>query len=157
MSREVSVKRESTVANLLDVDTPIAWQLRRYLLALHFEVEREDWVGVGSNCTMGWGHYRFHMSFPRYLKPLLQSEAKCKTIYMKIFFTLMQIKLKKGFALTLVLKVRVFGTRKWSIGFHKVYSTVIYCHFFGNTHKIEKLRKKKDKARKPKKANKAYE
>ena len=54
--------------------------------------------------------------FPSFLKPLFQSEAKCKAIDMEIIFYF-HVNLthfyKKGFALRLVLKVtRVFGTRK---------------------------------------------
>ena len=50
------------------------------------------------------------------LKPLFQSEAKCKAIQMKIFFSLMQMKLifgSKGLALGVALKVGVCGTWKW--------------------------------------------
>ena len=54
-------------------------------------------------------------SFP---KPLFQSKAKCKASDMEIIFysdedenSLSQ----KGFALSLVLKVTVFGTWKWPI------------------------------------------
>ena len=57
--------------------------------------------------------------FPSLPKSLLQSEAKCKAIDMKMIFYF-HVNLthfhKKGFALRLVLKVmRVFGTRKWPI------------------------------------------
>ena len=57
--------------------------------------------------------------FPSFLKPLFQSEAKCKAIDMKMIFYF-RVNLthfyKKGFALRLVLKVmRVFGTRKWAL------------------------------------------
>ena len=57
--------------------------------------------------------------FPSFLKPLFQSEAKCKAIDMKMIFYF-HVNLthfhKKGFALRLVLKVmRVFGTRKWPL------------------------------------------
>ena len=50
------------------------------------------------------------------LKPLLQSVAKYEAIDMRLFFILMQMKLiitRKGFSLGLVLKVKVFETRKW--------------------------------------------
>ena len=52
------------------------------------------------------------------LKHLFQSEPKFEAINMEIIFILMQIKLiflKKGFVFRLVLKVRVFGTRKWPV------------------------------------------
>ena len=59
-----------------------------------------------------------------YPEPLFQSEAKCEAIEMTATL-LMQIKLihKKGFALMLVLKVRIFGTRKWAI----YYCSVLRC------------------------------
>ena len=49
------------------------------------------------------------------MKPLFQSEAKCEAIDMKMICYSHTLKHKKGFALSLVLKVRVFGTRKWLI------------------------------------------
>ena len=54
--------------------------------------------------------------FSSCLKPLFQSEAKCEAIHMKMIFILMHLKLvfsNKCFTLSLVLKERVFGTRKW--------------------------------------------
>ena len=55
-------------------------------------------------------------SFPCCPKPLFQSEAKCEAIDMKMSFILNKTRFhKKGFTLNLVLKVRVFGTRKWPI------------------------------------------
>ena len=58
--------------------------------------------------------------FPSFLKPLFQSEAKCKAIDMEINFDSLANKThfhKEGFALTgsLVLKVQVFRTRKWPV------------------------------------------
>ena len=50
------------------------------------------------------------------LKPVFQSEVKCKAIDMKMNFYSHVNKThfhKKGFALSLVLKVRVLGTWKW--------------------------------------------
>ena len=44
--------------------------------------------------------------FPSSSKPLFQSEANCEAI---------DFHMKKRFALNLVLKVRVLGTRKWPI------------------------------------------
>ena len=52
------------------------------------------------------------------LKPLFQSEAKCEAIDMKMIFNYDANKThfqNKGFALSLVLKVRFFGTQKWPI------------------------------------------
>ena len=54
-------------------------------------------------------------SFP---KPLFQSKAKCKASDMKIIFNSDEYEnslSQKGFALSLVLKVTVFGTWKWPI------------------------------------------
>ena len=47
--------------------------------------------------------------FPSSPKPRFESEAKCEVIDLKTHFH------KKGFALRLVLEVRVFGTQKWPI------------------------------------------
>ena len=59
--------------------------------------------------------------FPSYPKPLFQSEANCEAIDMKmisVFYsrankTYFHDLLPQGFTVSLVLKVRVFGTRKW--------------------------------------------
>ena len=59
--------------------------------------------------------------FSSCLKPLFQSEAKCEAIDMKmiVFFSWTKNSLhKKGFSFRLVLKVRVFGTRKWHVAIH---------------------------------------
>ena len=48
-------------------------------------------------------------------KPLFQNEAECEAIDMEMIFYSHTNKThfhKKGFALSLVLKVRIFGTRK---------------------------------------------
>ena len=53
--------------------------------------------------------------FPTSKKSHLQSEAKCEAIDMKMIFNYDANKThfhNKGFALSLVLRVRVFGTRK---------------------------------------------
>ena len=60
-----------------------------------------------------------------YPEPLFQSEAKCEAIEMTATL-LMQTKLivtRKVFSLMLVLKVRIFGTRKWAI----YYCSVLRC------------------------------
>ena len=71
--------------------------------------------------------------FPSSKKSHLQSEAKCEAIDMKMIFNYDANKThfhNKGFALSLVLKVRVFGTRKWPIGTAKVTSLrVLKPHF----------------------------
>ena len=59
--------------------------------------------------------------FPSCLKPLFQSEAKCRAIDMEMIFYSHANKThfhNKGFALGLILKVRVFRTRKWPINRH---------------------------------------
>ena len=56
--------------------------------------------------------------FPSSIKSHFQSEAKCEAIDMKMSFNYDANKThfhNKGFALSLVLKVRFFGTRKWPI------------------------------------------
>ena len=56
--------------------------------------------------------------FPSSKKSHFQNEAKCEAIDMKIIFNYYANKTpfhNKGFALTLVLKVKFFGTRKWPI------------------------------------------
>jgi len=57
--------------------------------------------------------------FPSCSKSLFRSEPKCEVIDTKMFFfILMQMKLiftLKGSALSLVLKERIFRTRKWPI------------------------------------------
>ena len=57
-------------------------------------------------------------SFPSSKKSHFQSETKCEAIVMEMIFNYDAKKThfhNKGFALTVVLKVRVFGTRKWPI------------------------------------------
>ena len=47
-----------------------------------------------------------------------QNEAKCETFVVEMSFICIIIKThfhNKGFALSLVLKVKLFGTRKWPI------------------------------------------
>ena len=56
--------------------------------------------------------------FPSSNKSHFQSEAKCETFVVKMSFNYDANKThfhNKGFALSLVLKVRFFGTRKWPI------------------------------------------
>ena len=62
--------------------------------------------------------------FPSSKKSHFESEAKCEAIDMKMIFNYDANKThfhNKGFALSLVLKVRFFGTRKWPIGGHSVF------------------------------------
>ena len=48
-----------------------------------------------------------------------EKRSKCSAFDMEMIFILMQIKLfhKKDCALVIILKVRVFGTRKWPIAY----------------------------------------
>ena len=58
--------------------------------------------------------------FPSSKKSHFQNEAKCEAIDMKMIFNYYANKThfhNKGFALSVVLKVRFFGTRKWPISF----------------------------------------
>ena len=67
------------------------------------------------------------MNSELYPEPLFQSEAKCETIEMTAILYSHTNKThyhKKGFALMLVLKVRIFGTRKWVI----YYCSVLRCN-----------------------------
>ena len=62
--------------------------------------------------------------FPSSKKSHFQNEAKCEAIDMKMIFNYYANKThfhNKGFALSLVLKVRFFGTRKWPI--HRIKGT----------------------------------
>ena len=60
----------------------------------------------------------FTRPFPSCCKPLFQSEAKCKAIDKRMILYSHANKTefdKKGSALHLILKVRVFGTWKWPV------------------------------------------
>ena len=51
--------------------------------------------------------------------PLFQSQTNCEATDVKMSFNFHAKKTRfhrKGFALSLVLKVRVFGSRKWPVG-----------------------------------------
>ena len=70
-------------------------------------------------------HRSFHVPnltsnrpFPNSKKSHFQNEAKCETFVVKMSFICIIIKThfhNKGFTLSLALKVRFFGTRKWPI------------------------------------------
>ena len=69
-------------------------------------------------------HFRLNRPFPSSKKSHLQNEAKCETFVVKISFICIIIKNHfhiNGLALGLALKVRFFGTRKWSILSHLLY------------------------------------
>ena len=61
---------------------------------------------------------KLNRPFPSSKKSHLRNEAKCETFVVKISFICIIIKTHfhiNGFALSLALKVRFFGTRKWPI------------------------------------------
>ena len=69
--------------------------------------------------TLAWD---FNRPFPSSPGPLNQNEVKCSAIDMQMIFHSHANKTrfhKKGCALGLILKVRVFGTQKWPICYHK--------------------------------------
>ena len=64
--------------------------------------------------------------FPSSKKSHFQNEAKCEAIDMKMICNYYANKVhfhNKGFALSLVLKVSFFGTRKWPIRWPRVQVT----------------------------------
>ena len=64
------------------------------------------------------GHSWNNRPFPSSKTSHFQNEAKCEAIDMKMIFNYYANKThfhNKGFALSLVLKVRFFGTQKWPI------------------------------------------
>ena len=74
--------------------------------------------------SLSAGNRVFNRPFPSSLVPLFQSESKCETILMKTTLICMKMKLdallisiRKGFALSLVLKQRHRRIRKWPIQF----------------------------------------
>ena len=94
--------------------------------------------------------------FSSCLEPLSQSEAKCESIGMKMIVLDIPIFYshtnathfhKKGFALSLVLKMRVFGTRKrpitikfgtsfrpkYLMSFHHFHVFFLFCQFLPET------------------------
>ena len=62
---------------------------------------------------------RGNREFPSCPKPLFQIEVKCEAVNMEKILSFHSNETcfpKKDFAFSLVLKVRVFGTRKWPTG-----------------------------------------
>ena len=62
--------------------------------------------------------FSFNRPFPSSKKFHFQNEAKCETFVVEMSVICIIIKTRfhnKGFALSLVLKVKLFGTRKWPI------------------------------------------
>ena len=65
-----------------------------------------------------YGAITLNRPLPSSKKPHFQNEAKCETFVVKINFICIIIENHfhiNGFALSLALKVRFFGTRKWPI------------------------------------------
>ena len=65
-----------------------------------------------------WRVRMLNWPFPSSPGPLFQNEGKCSAFDMEIIFHSHENKThfhKKGYASSLILKVRVFGTRKWPI------------------------------------------
>ena len=78
--------------------------------SLIFQTEDLNYTGIGKRLS--------NRPFPSSKKSHFQSEAKCEAIVMKMIFNYDANKThfhNKGFALSLVLKVRFFGTQKWPI------------------------------------------
>ena len=81
-------------------------------------------------------------TFPSSPGPLYQNEVTCSAFDVEMIFHSHANKThfrKKGCALGLILKVSVFGTRKWPISFEscvKAYSSVfpVCFYFFFNLH-----------------------
>ena len=73
----------------------------------------------------GFEHFARNRPFPSSKQSHFQNEAKCETFVVKMSFICIIIKNHfhiNGFALSLALKVRFFGTRKWPI--RKKYSVL---------------------------------
>ena len=66
--------------------------------------------------------------FPSSKKSHFQNEAKCETFVVKMSFICIIIENHfhiNGFALSLVLKVRFFGTRKWPIRYRFIFYEIL--------------------------------
>ena len=89
--------------------------------------------GINKKCeefitTLYFGGDLFNRPFPSSKKPHFQNEAKCETFVVKINFICIIIENHfhiNGFALSLALKVRFFGTRKWPILLKPIILSVI--------------------------------
>ena len=69
----------------------------------------------------------FNRPFPSSKKLHFQNEAKCETFVVEMSFICIIIKTQfhnKGFALSLILKVKLFGTQKWPISVHLSYPLI---------------------------------
>ena len=112
---------ESTV-NLINFPTLKAATCRRYAKLWHYK-DTKILQGRGYKLDLPPYHQhhtngRANRPFPSSKKSHFQNEAKCEAIDMKMIFNYYANKThfhNKGFALSLVLKVRFFGTRKWPI------------------------------------------
>ena len=69
-------------------------------------------------CCENEKYLHYNRPFPSSKKSHFQNEAKCETFVVKMSFICITIENHfhiNGFALSLALKVRFFGTRKWPI------------------------------------------
>ena len=92
---------------------------------LYYIVFREWRRGVLKRVIAVEFVYYINRPFPSSPRPLYQNEVKCSAFDVEMIFHSHANKTqfhKKGCALGLILKVRVFGTRKWPI---------IYCLLWG--------------------------
>ena len=90
-------------------------------------VHLKGYVACTGPAPVYWSHWGFGLygnggstnrPFPSSKNSHFQSEAKCEAIDMKMIFNYDANKThfhNKDFALSLVLKVKFFGTRKWPI------------------------------------------
>ena len=87
-----------------------SFRLQRYLGSFGWTSVSYDWSIAETIPEVFAPPWLFELA-----KPLFQSEAECEAIDMEMIFYSHTNKThfhKKGFALSLVLKVRIFGTRK---------------------------------------------
>ena len=81
----------------------------------YVKILKSDWLSIALNSTVSVMPNR---PFPSSKKFHFQNKAKCETFVVEMSFICIIIKThfhNKGFALSLVLKVKLFGTRKWPI------------------------------------------
>ena len=74
--------------------------------------------GASRENALACVNFPFNRPFPSSKKFHFQNEAKCETFVVEMSFNYDANKThfhNKGFALSLVLKVKLFGTRKWPI------------------------------------------
>ena len=110
-------QQQSTCRFLLSVVRTMRWKL-------YYMVFRGGWKVLKRVITVEFV-YSINRPFPSSPGPLYQNEIKCPAFDVEMIFHSHANKTqfhKKGCALGFILKVRVFGTRKWPI---------IYCLLWG--------------------------